>query len=116
MRRLPGPELLERLLFTTIVLGLLLAAYAGLRYVEASQTLAGNQAAQIHEAGGEVAVESAGEGYSLMTSDLERRRLHAQQSNMMVVGGIGLALLGIGWLGYDLMRGRRRRNTEDGNS
>ena len=29
----------------------------------------------------------------------------------MIAGGIGLALLGLGWLGYDILRGRRRKQS-----
>jgi hypothetical protein len=78
--------------------------------------LSGNQAAQIREEGGEVEIESQSQAQGLMASDIERRRLIAEQFDMMVVGGIGLALLGLGWLGYDIMRGRRRKIRSDAES
>lgn len=108
MRRLMNSELAERLLFAAIVVGILLAGYAALRYFDLSNRLTGNMAAQIHEGGGEVALESKSQAQGLMASDIERRRLVSEQYNMMVLGGIGLALLGLGWLGYDIVRGRRR--------
>lgn len=109
MRALLDTELLEKLLFSAIVIGILLIAGAGWRYLDISNQLAGNMAAQIHDDGGEVTVESKAQAQSLMASDIERRRLVAEQFNMMIVGGIGLALLGLGWLGYDILRGRRRK-------
>ena len=54
-------------------------------------------------------MDSNAQAQGLMASDIERRRLVTEQYNMMVIGGIGLALLGFGWLGYDIMRGRRRK-------
>ncbi len=109
MRGLLDSELVERLLFAAIVIGILLAGYAALQYVHLSNQLAGNMAAQIHDSGGEVTVESKSQAQGLMASDIARRRMEAERSNMMVLGGVGLAVLGLGWLGYDLARGRRRR-------
>ncbi len=107
--------LIERLLFTAIVLGILLAAVGGWRYFDLANNLSSNQAAQIHEEGGEVAIESKNQARGLMASDIERRRILAEQRNMMMVGGAGLALIGLGWLLGDVLRGRRR-NAEAGKS
>ena len=107
MRNAVYTGFLERLLFTAIVVGILLAAYGGLRYLDISNQLAANPAAQIHQEGGEVALESKSEAHGLMAADIERRRLVAEQRDMMIAGGVGLALLGLGWLGYDILRGRR---------
>ena len=108
MRGLLASELIERLLFTAIVVGILLAAGGGIRYVMLANQLSGNTAAQIHDDGGEVEIESKSQAQGLMASDIERRRLVEQQYNMMIVAGLGLALLGLGWLGTDWIRGRRR--------
>ena len=109
MRNIAYSGIPERLLFTAIVVGILLAAYGGLRYLDISNQLAANPAAQIHQEGSEVALESKSEAHGLMAADIERRRLVAEQRDMMIAGGVGLALLGLGWLGYDIMRGRRRK-------
>lgn len=108
MRAINFKGLLDRLLFTAIVLGILMAGLAGWRYVDLANQLSGNQAAQIHAEGGEVALESKSQAHGLMAADIERRRLQAEQSNMLVVGGAGLALIGLGWFLGDLLRGRRR--------
>ncbi len=107
MRRLIDTELIERLLFSAVVIGLLLAAGGGLRYGMLANQLSQNAAAQIHEAGGEVEIESKSQAQGLMAADIERRRLAAEQFSMMILGGVGLALLGLGWLGMDVLRGRR---------
>ena len=110
MRRLLNAELLERLLFSAIVGGIVLIAGAGLRYFYVSNQLAANMATQVHDEGSEVELESKSQAQGLMAADIERRRMVAEQFNMMIIGGIGLALLGLGWLGYDIMRGRRRKS------
>ena len=116
MRNLIFTGLLDRLLFTAILVGILMAGYGVLRYLDLSNQLSGNMAAQIHAEGGEVELESKGQAQGLMASDIQRRRLVSEQFNMMVIGGVGLALLGLGWLGSDIVRGRRRQaeseNTE----
>ena len=109
MRRFLNSELVERLLFSAIVAGIFMVAGAGFRYLDLSNQLAGNVATKIHESGGEVELESKSEAHGLMAADLQRRRITSEQYNMMIIGGAGLALLGLGWLGYDLMRGRRRK-------
>ena len=109
MRNLIYTGIIDRLLFTTIVLGILMAALGGWRYFDLANQLSSNQAAQIHEEGGEVAIESKSQAHGLMASDLERRRLLADQRDMMVVGGAGLALIGLGWFLSDILRGRRRK-------
>ena len=110
MRDLIFNGIVDRLLFTAIVLGILMAAVAGWRYFDLANQLSSNQAAQIHEEGGEVAIESKSQAHGLMASDLERRRMLADQRNMMVVGGAGLALIGLGWFLGDILRGRRRKS------
>lgn len=111
MRNVAFTGIFERLLFTAIVVGVLLAAYGGLRYLDLSSQLAANPATQIRQEGGEVALESKSEAHGLMAADIERRRLLVEQREAMIAGGVGLALLGLGWLGYDILRLRRRKQT-----
>ena len=113
MNRILDYELIEGLLFTAIVLGILMAAGGAVRYVMINNELSSNLAAQIHDDGGEVDIESKSQAQGLMASDIERRRLASEQFNMMIVGGVGLALLGFGWLGTDIVRGRRKRASSD---
>ncbi len=112
LRKRVSAGLLDRLLFTAIILGILAVAYGGLRYLSLSNQLAGNMSAQIRAEGGEVALESKAQAQGLVAADVERRRLVAEQNSMMILGGSGLALLGAGWLGMDLLRARRRKGTE----
>ncbi len=111
MSRFQAGALVDKLLFSAMLVGTLMLAFGALRYLELSQQLASNPAAQIRESGEAVQVENANEGYSLMTADLTRRRQVEEQFHMMFIGGLGLALLGLGWLGSDIVRSRRSRNT-----
>ncbi len=111
MRKLLTAELFERLLFTAIALGLLMAAVAAVRYVDLSGRLAANEAVQIHQSGEEVTVETNSQVRGLVAADVERRRLEEERFNTMTLGGLGLALIGLGWLTADITRGRRRKAT-----
>lgn len=112
MSKYLNSELLERLFFTMIVIGILASAIGAIRYFDLSNQIANNAAAQIRAEGTEVSVENTNEGYSLMTSDLELRRLIRDRSNMIMVGGVGLALIGAGWLLTDLTRSRRKKDAD----
>lgn len=110
MSKYINSELFERLFFTVIVLGILASAVGAIRYLDLSNQIANNTAAKIREEGVEVSVENTNEGYSLMSSDLELRRLVRERSNMIMVGGIGLALIGAGWILTDITRSRRKKD------
>ena len=109
MRNFLTAEFIERLLFTAIVVGILMVLAGAVRYVDLSGQLAANEAVQIHQSDEEVTVETNSQAHGLVAADLERRRLTEERFNMMVVGGAGLALIGLGWLAADIMRGRRRK-------
>lgn len=109
MSRFKAGALLDKLLFSAMLAGVLLAAFGALRYVDLSNQLAENPAAQIHASGEAAQVENADEGYNLMSADIARRRLVDEQYSMMIIGGLGLALLGLGWLGNDIVRSRRSK-------
>ena len=109
MRKFLNAELFERLFFTAIVVGILMVLVGGLRYIDLSGRLSANEAVQIHQDGEEVTLETNSQARGLMAADLERRRLTADRFNMMVVGGAGLALVGLGWLAADITRSRRRK-------
>lgn len=112
MSKILNSELLERLLFTVIVIGILMTVFAGVKFVALSSQIGNNEAAQIRATNGEVALETKNEAQGLMAADLERRRLVSERFNMMVVGGVGLGLIGVGWIATDLMRGRRKKEDE----
>ena len=101
MNRILDYELVERLLFTAIVVGILMAAGGAVRYLLINNQLSENLAAQIHDDGGEVAIESKSQAQGLMASDIERRRLVSEQvqyddPRRHRAGAAGLGLAGHG--------------------
>jgi len=105
-------NLIERLLFTLIVIGLLAGLYSAVKLVDISSQLNNNMANQVHEDGSNLNLQSNAEGRMLYASDLERRQLLKERSQTIMIGGIGIALLGVGWFGYDLLNGRRKKKAQ----
>jgi hypothetical protein len=112
MSKFLNSELVERLLFTLIVIGILMTLISAVRFVYLSNEIGNNVAAQVRATGEEVPLETMNEAQGLMASDLERRKLVNDRFNMMVVGGVGLALIGVGWIMTDIMRSRRKKDNE----
>ena len=104
-------EWLNRLFFSLIVIGLLMAVFGVYRYVDATVRLADNPAAQLRASGGELNIQSTAEGRGMIAADMERRDLEDQRAEAMTVGGIGLAVIAIGWLAMDFQRSRRKPGT-----
>lgn len=93
--------LTERMLFTIVVIGILLGLYGLVRIVDISLKLNDNLAQKVQSSGEELELQSSAEGQSLMVADIQRRRMVQERGQMMLLAGIGVVLLGIGWLGYD---------------
>lgn len=102
-------NLVERLLFTTIVIGILAILVSGVKLFDISSQLNDNMAYQVHKQGSELDLQSEAEARMLYASDLQRRKLVKERGQMYTVAGIGIALIGIGWLGYDFRNNRRKK-------
>ena len=111
MRNLLGAEWLRGVLFTLVALGLLLALIAAWRYVSADRELEGNLAQVIRSSQPDVNPQTVNEAQGLVGADIARRDLLAQQFNAMMLGGGGLVLFSLGWLGLNLARTLRRRDS-----
>jgi hypothetical protein len=102
--------LFERLAFTALIVGIILAGYAAYRVVTINNKLDKNIAEQVRRSGGLTESQvTTSEGFGLMSADLERRELRQDRNAAYVFGGVGLALIGVGWLGYDVLNSRKRR-------
>ena len=102
-------QLFERLAFTALLVGIILVGYAGYRVIDINNQLDNNLAQQFRDSEEQAEIQSTNEGYSLMSADLERRELLRDRNTAYIFGGVGLALIGLGWLGYDLLNSRKRR-------
>lgn len=112
MKRFFSFDLVERLLFTAIIVGVLLSLFSLVRIVDMTRKISTNPAAQFHESGEQLTVQTTTEARGLVAADVELRRLKVSRYQMMIFGGAGLVLLGIGWLGYDLLNSRRTNPTD----
>ena len=111
MRHLLGAEWLRGVLFTLVAPGLLLALFAAWRFVSADRELEGNLAQVIRSSQLNVSPQTVNDAQGLVGADIARRDLLAQQFNAMMPGGGGLVLLSLGWLGLNLARTLRRRDS-----
>ncbi len=111
MRYLSGAEWLRGVLFALIAPGLLLSLFAAWRYISAERELQGNLAQVIRSGQLNVSPQTGNEAQGLVGADIARRNLLARQFNAMMFGGGGLVLLSLGWLGLNLARTLRRRES-----
>ena len=110
MTKILNSEFIERLIFTTIVIGILMTLFGAFRFFTLSNQLASNEAAKIHASGEEIAPQTNTEVRGLVAADMERRELVKERFNMMVVGGVGLAFIGAGWIIMDILKSRRKKD------
>ena len=93
-----------------LVAGLLIAGYATWRYLDADRELQGNVAQVILSRQLAPGPGSSGEVRGLVGADVARRELLSQQYEVLMLGGAGLVILSLGWLGLILtpyLRSRR---------
>lgn len=96
------------ILIALIIIGIGLAAIAAQQFIDATIKLQDNTTYQKQISGEEVSVESQTEAMMLLGEGVEFRRLNSQRDNALIIGGAGLVVLAVGWLGYDFVRSRRR--------
>jgi uncharacterized membrane protein YidH (DUF202 family) len=105
-------ERINALIAALVLIGLALVIVGVWRYVDASQRLAGNYAQDIREGDISFNVENPEQAQGLIAADVQRRRLERQQNESLILAGVGLASLAVGWIGYDVIRGRRRAKSQ----
>ena len=99
------------MLFALVALGLFLALFAAWRYIGADRELQDNLAQVIRSGQLDINAATANEAQGLVGADIARSELLAQQFKAMMTGGGGLVLLSLGWLGLNLARTLRRRES-----
>lgn len=90
-----------------IVAGILITLVAVFQFVDANNQLQDNIAHQTR--GEEIQLDSEAQATSLMTADIERRKLESQKDDAMIIGGIGLVVIAVGWIFLDFSRGHARK-------
>jgi len=110
LRRLFTQERVNAFIMALILIGVVLIAMGAYQFLDAAQKLQSNTAHQILNAEATAEAQSLDAAQGLVASDMERRRLDRQHDQSLIMAGAGLALLAVGWLGYDYVRGRRKAN------
>ncbi len=97
------------LVFAFIIIGVVAGLYAAQQFIDASLRIQNNASYQAKSSETPLELQSEAEAQMLMAADVEYRRLLTQRDNALIVGGVGLALLALGWIGNDFVRARRRK-------
>lgn len=101
-------EWLKPLFIALLLIGAMLVVIAIQQYVDASLRLQNNPIQQNQETGNAVTLQSQAAAPALMAAGLEFRRLTSQRNNALIIGGGGLILLALSWIGVDFIRARQR--------
>jgi uncharacterized membrane protein YidH (DUF202 family) len=105
-------ERINALIAALVLIGIALLLVGIWRYVDAGQRLTGNEAQAIQTGDASLNIQTPEQAQGLIAADVQRRRLERQQNESLIMAGVGLALLALGWLGYDLVRTRRKSRAD----
>ena len=106
-------ESTRSVLLALCIVAVLLIAFGGWQFLDASLRLQDNPAYQAQMSDEAISLESEVQAQGLLAAGLEYRRLLAQRNTALMIGGAGLALLALGWIGYDMIRSYRRRTASE---
>lgn len=102
MKRVLTSELARSLLLALILIGVAMTAFGIVQYVRMTGEINANIAYQINSQGQEINPQTISEGQMLMASSIELRELDHQRDISLIIGGSGLVLIALGWLGREL--------------
>jgi hypothetical protein len=97
------------IVFAFIIIGILAGLFAAQQFIDASLRIQNNASYIAKSSEAALELQSQAEAQMLMAADVEYRRLLLQRDNALIVGGLGLASLALGWIGNDFVRARRRK-------
>lgn len=106
----PSRELIRTVLMAVALLGIAAMLYAVYQYVDANAVLASAPQLDPSLNDLEPAQREAVLAAIPREAVLLQQQARSQQSSSLVIGGAGLIALGVGWLGYDLMKRRAAAN------
>ncbi len=109
MQPLANANWTRDLFLTLLALGLLLTGFATWRYINTDRELQGNLAQVISSRSLNVAPETGTAERGLAVADVARREMLSLQYDTLMLGGSGLVILSLGWLGLNLRRYLQRR-------
>ncbi len=114
MRNLAQKEWVKSLFLAVLIIGIAAAAYAVYSFLTTQYQIGQNLAYQVQNELIPFNMEnpSESEGLMLMRADLELHRLQADLSRSIIIGGAGLILIAVGWIGREVIRPRTAANTK----
>jgi hypothetical protein len=111
MLRKINREQLRPFTMALIIVGIVALLFGAYRFVDAATRIQNNQAFQIQSSGQPISPQDNGEAQSLIASGIEYHALVGQRNESLVIGGVGLVLVSLGFLGTDLLRSREKTVT-----
>lgn len=102
MKRVLTSELARSLLLALILIGVAMTVFGIVQYVRMTSEINANIAYQINSQGQEINPQTIAEGQMLMSASIELRELDHQRDISLIIGGSGLVLIALGWLGREL--------------
>lgn len=104
MLKFVNEEWFRGVLYAVVGLGILAFLLAVWQYGSAAQQLQSNLAQQLRDSGTEINPQTTQQARGIVAADLERRALIGQQYQAMMIGGSGLILIALGWIGMNIRR------------
>jgi hypothetical protein len=101
-------EQLRPFLMALVIVGIVALLFGAYRFVDAATRIQNNPAFQVQSNGQTVSPQDMGTAEMLVSSGLAYRELVRQRNEALVIGGVGLVMLSLGWLGNDVIRSRRK--------
>ncbi len=109
MQKLIDQEWFRSLFLALIIIGILLLTFGVVRYFTLSYQMGQNLAFQIQSQSQSVDPQTMTEAQGLMASNEELRQINASRSQSVILAGVGLVLVAVGWLGRDWVQAQRRK-------
>lgn len=114
---MPSKRIASGILVIIILLGFAIGGYGVYQYVDAELKLRDNEAEKLIDSGQKVEVNNFNEGYELFKATVERDELREQRADALPFMGVGMAVVAVGWLGYELIpvlrKNRQSESTEN---
>jgi len=108
MLKIFSREQIKPIAIAIILVGLGALLFGGYRFVDAALRIQNNLTFQIEQKGNEIAPQSQAEAQMLFATGVEYRELLAQRHQSLMILGSGIVLISLGWLGADILNGRRK--------
>ncbi len=108
MRQKLNSEQLRSFMLALMLIGVAALLFGAYRFVDAATRIQNNPAFLMQSSGQTVSPQDAGTAESLIAAGMEYRRLVGQRNEALIIGGAGVILLAVGWLGSDVLKSRHK--------